>query len=752
MVAAGAIFLFFTDIAKAALAFQSRLRPLYGRLTDSLAPTRRDRPAQSRVLTDQTLKVADDQRPQNPGSAITIRELATPVFYHWRKALIAFLIPVVLALAAASLATPIYTAQSRLLILLGDDYVFRRAVGEDSTGNPQTFDRAQIVHAEMEILGSREIREKTLNDIGLTRVYPKARQGAAGMNAALEQLDRDLTIQNVPQSNTIEVRLRHRDPRVAADFVNRLVQNYIASRREIFQRADSAAVTGQQRDLSDQLATTEAQIADLSNRYAIGDYDQEIQGVQAQQTTLTAQLAAQDQLIATAAARAYRLAQQLRGSSAVIALNTDAARSQQVTALTENLMLLRERRRVAGARYADGYPLVVELDRQIADLEGQIAAAPQSQTELVRSGPNPVSQQIETQLASTRGELAGLQSGRSQLAQALGAARQRLASLVEIGPRYRELVRQRTLTETAYRSVAENAEDSRLQSSIAGANANVRVIEAAQPPTKARTGRLLILAAGLVVGALAALAVIIVSAAASPVLLTPRDAEVRLRTPVLATVPMGGEDDDPLPRWRPLTSRLTADQAALILRRMKETSDDQAVLAIVGPEDGVGVTSMGLDLAMASAFRSGVPTLLIDAEPIDSGGVAMAIHGLGGRLTNIEGNPYVLRVEDSNLYVTTPMTRAGSNISEARWRNFIDGVKPRFPVVVIDTPSLQRSSAALLLAPLADLSLIVVEAEETRTAVAANLIERVASAGGTVAGLILNMRRFHIPRFIYDRI
>ncbi|MGH2285525.1 hypothetical protein, partial [Enterococcus faecalis] len=78
-----------------------------------------------------------------------------------------------------------------------------------------------------------------------------------------------------------------------------------------------AAVTGQQRDLSDQLATTEAQIADLSNRYAIGDYDQEIQGVQAQQTTLTAQLAAQDQLIATAAARADRLAQQLRGSSAV---------------------------------------------------------------------------------------------------------------------------------------------------------------------------------------------------------------------------------------------------------------------------------------------------------------------------------------------------------------------------------------------------------------------------------------------------
>ena len=703
-------------------------------------------------MTDQTLKLAEDQRPSKTGSAITIRELATPAFYHWRKALIAFLIPVLLALAAATLAQPVYTAQSRLLILLGDDYVFRRAVGEDASGNPQTFDRAQIVHAEMEILGSREIREKTLTDIGLTRVYPKARPGPAGMNAALEQLGRDLAIENVPQSNTIEVRLRHRDPRVAADFVNRLVQNYIASRREIFQRADSAAVTDQQRGLSDQLAATEAQIADLSNRYAIGDYDQEIQGVQSQQTTLTAQLAAQDQLIATAAARANRLAQQLRDSAAVIALNTDDTRSQQVTALTDNLMLLRERRRVAAARYADGYPLVVELDRQIADLEAQIAAAPPSQTALVRSGPNPVTQQIETQLATTRGELAGLQSGRAQLADALGDVRARLAGLVEIGPRYRELTRQRTLTETAYRSVAENAEDSRLQSSIAGANANVRVIEAAQPPTKARTGRLLILAVGLVVGTLTALAVVIVSAAASPVMLTPRDAEVRLRAPVLATVPLGEEDDDPLPRWRPLTSRLTADQAALILRRLRETAPAHAALAVIGPEDGVGVTSIALDLAMASAFRSGIETLLIDAEPLADASVAMAIHALGGRLTNIPDNPYVLRVEDSNLYVTTPMTRTGSNISEARWRSFVDGVKARFPVVIVDTPSLQRSSAALLLAPLTDLSLMVIEAEETRTAVAANLIERVEAAGGAVAGVVMNMRRFHIPRFIYTRI
>lgn len=704
-------------------------------------------------MTDQTLTASDERRAPRPGLAVTIRELATPVFYHWRKALIAFLIPVLLALAAASLAKPVYTAQSRLLILLGDEYVFRRSVGDDPNGSIPTFDRAQIVHAEMEILGSRELREKTLNQIGLARVYPKVGDGPAGMNRALEQLGRDLIIENIPQSNTIEVRLRHGDPRVAADFVNMLVRNYIADRREIFQRSDSAAVTDQQRELSGQLAATEAQIADLSNRYSIGDFDQEVQAVQQQQTTLTAQLSAQDQQIATAAARADRLADQLRSSAPVIPLNTDEARSQQVTTLTQNLMLLRERQRVAAARYADGYPLVVELNRQIAELEAQIAAAPPSQTDLVRSGPNPVSQQIETQLATTRGELAGLRSGRAQVDKALTESRTRLAHLVEIGPRYRELVRQRTLTETAYRSVAGNAEDTRLQNSIAGANANVRVIEAAQPPTKARTGRLLILAAGLLVGILAALAVIIVSAAASPVMLTPRDVETRLRTPVLAAVPlMDDRSAAPSPSWRPLPQRLTGDDAALVLRRLREPTNASGAMVVTGPEDGVGVTSIALDLAIASAFRSGVQTLLIDAEPLAAGGIALALHKAGAKLTKQATNPYVLQVEDSNLYVTTPMARAGANISEARWRGFIDSLRPHYPVIIIDAPALNRSTVALLLAPLAEASVIVVEAEQTRTAVAANLIDRVSSAGGKVVGTVLNMRAFHIPRFIYSRI
>jgi Mrp family chromosome partitioning ATPase len=51
-----------------------------------------------------------------------------------------------------------------------------------------------------------------------------------------------------------------------------------------------------------------------------------------------------------------------------------------------------------------------------------------------------------------------------------------------------------------------------------------------------------------------------------------------------------------------------------------------------------------------------------------------------------------------------------------------------------------------------DANLIVVEAESTRAAVAQNLRDQLMEIGAPIAGVVLNRRRFHIPRFIYRHI
>jgi Mrp family chromosome partitioning ATPase len=70
----------------------------------------------------------------------------------------------------------------------------------------------------------------------------------------------------------------------------------------------------------------------------------------------------------------------------------------------------------------------------------------------------------------------------------------------------------------------------------------------------------------------------------------------------------------------------------------------------------------------------------------------------------------------------------------------------------MDSPAVQRSSAGILVAPLADITLVVVEAESTRAPVIQNLVRRIEAGGGAVFGAVLNKRRFFIPRFVYSKI
>lgn len=684
-------------------------------------------------------------------AGLTTRDVLTPAFYYWRSALLVFLIPVILAFGVALMAKPIYTAQARLLILPGDEYVFRGTV--NSNGPSQTLDRAQIVNAEMQILGAKDLREQALRQVGLSRVYPNLNGGRKGMDQALERLDKALRIENVPASNVIELQLRHRDPQVSAEVLNTLVALYIERRKVVFERSDKTLVAQQQADLSTRLGALESDISNLSNEYRLGDYNQELIAVQTQQTTLTAQLQALDQQISAAGGRAGRLARDVRDAPTTVVLNSDQVRSQQAESLTTALMAVREQRRAAAAKYRDDYPLVTELDRQIAGLEGALAAAPQRQTALVREGANPVLQELDTQLATTRGEAAGLTAARAKAVEAVESNAERMAELIRIGPRYRELLRNRALLEGSYQDISRKTEEAQLQGALAGSQANVRVIQKAEPPTKGRAGRLIVLIAGVMLGGVAALAVIVVSAATSQVMVTPGDVETKLDLPILGAVPLGPNDAPRAPLWRPMPARMNADDVNILHRLLRSVAGEgPGVMQWISSDDGEGVTTLALDMAILRAQRSRTKVLLVDVEPREAGGLAARFRQAGAKLELVSKADHVFRVERGNLYVTGPMCGPGHSLPEERWASFFAMARREYPLTVLDCPAIQRSAAGVLIAPLADLTLVVVEAEESRAPVVDSLIRRIESAGGAVFGIILNKRRYYIPQFIYSRL
>jgi uncharacterized protein involved in exopolysaccharide biosynthesis/Mrp family chromosome partitioning ATPase len=683
-------------------------------------------------------------------SPLTIRELLTPVFYYFREALLAFLLPVLLALVAAFLAQPMYVAQSRLLILLGDDYVFRSDVN-GATPN-MSFDRAQIVHAEMEILSAKDLRTRTIRDVGLARVYPALAGEANGLDKAAEQLTKDLTIDNVPQSNVIELSVRNRDPEVAAELLNTLVKLYIERRRSIFEQSDLSSVNGQRDQLNARLGEIEDQLSKFSIDHGFGDYPSEFATIQTQQASLSSQVQALDQQLAARSGRTSVLSRRLQAAPAEMEISSDRGRSLQLDELTRNLLDLQNQRRQAAARYVDGYPLVADLDRKISEVQAQIRSAPAQQVMSVRRGANPVYQQLDTQLADTQGDLAGLKQARAVAARDLQIASTRLTELVKIGPDYRELVRKRSMLEASFSDLAKRSEDTQLSDTLSKSKANVRVIQAADPPVKGKSGRLILLVAGLAMGLVAAAAVILISTAFSDVMVTPRDVEQKLDVPIILTV---GVDEDGGGRRRsqrglaPRASFLTYDDSKLLLRLLSSVAPGPGrVMQLVAANGEEGVSSLILDLALLASNASALRVLVIDIEPSERGSVVEVLSESGAALQRLPDNK--VQVNGGALHVTLPVGAGTQSMAEGQWQTLFAQARQNYDLVLVDCPAMARSAAGLIIAPLVDLTLIVVEAEATRAAVARNLIERLDSSGGEVIGAILNKRQFYIPSLIYS--
>ena len=65
--------------------------------------------------------------------------------------------------------------------------------------------------------------------------------------------------------------------------------------------------------------------------------------------------------------------------------------------------------------------------------------------------------------------------------------------------------------------------------------------------------------------------------------------------------------------------------------------------------------------------------------------------------------------------------------------------------IVIDAPSADRSDLALVLAPLADVTVLVVAGQATEAAAPVALRDEIEAVGGTIAGVVVNRSTYQAP-------
>ena len=193
-----------------------------------------------------------------------------------------------------------------------------------------------------------------------------------------------------------------------------------------------------------------------------------------------------------------------------------------------------------------------------------------------------------------------------------------------------------------------------------------------------------------------------------------------------------------------------ATQLAFVLQADRVGS---SVVQLIASRNGEGVSTLVRDLCLVSA-ANGYRTLLFAAEsPGRRPDWPRSIYGMPSGLRPLADGPAaleLLQVGDTRLAVAAPFVAAP--MQAPAWVAMINQLRPAFDLIVIDAPALERAFTGIMLAPHLDATAMVVAAESTRASAARVLRDRLAEVGAEMVGVILNKRRFHVPRAAYERL
>jgi protein-tyrosine kinase len=188
----------------------------------------------------------------------------------------------------------------------------------------------------------------------------------------------------------------------------------------------------------------------------------------------------------------------------------------------------------------------------------------------------------------------------------------------------------------------------------------------------------------------------------------------------------------------------------------------QAVKTILfsGIIHGDGASTTAINFATTLERNCRLKVLLVEANlKAPSLHAAFRIEperGLSDLMSN--GNKpdfYIKKVKPGNLSVVTAGSRltGAANIFESdRFSEFLTSVRLVFDYIILDGPPIPSFSDAKVLCPKVDGVVLVIEAGKTREQAAVWAKKELEEAGGKVLGVVLNKRKFYIPKWISKRL
>lgn len=408
----------------------------------------------------------------------------------WRERWLMLLVFLAIAgagVAGSLLLKPKYTAGAEVLVRAGEEYAYEPLTGDGNRGT--TPDANQMVQSEATILQSEELRRRVVAKLGISKIDPElaqkyAQADAAGkeviMAKAVRGLGASLTVATQPQNPVVGVAFEGKDPVLAAQILNTLLEEYLVYRRTVLAGLDTPAL-GRQRDI---LAARLAKADDAYRQFLI---DNGVGDFEAEKTSLAQLQAALEQKSydnqAALESRLGRLADmggQLQAVAPEVGLYRDTN-----PAGAQKLLELRMQRASLLSRYKPDAQPVRQLDAEIARMEAAVQGGQTTGDGPMRVGINPVFQTLQTENIQLQAEVAALRQAQAALDSQLAEVRARNVKMASLEPQYQALYRDRDVIQTTLRALSLRAQEAEAARGVAEEGAqSVRIVARATPPTQ----------------------------------------------------------------------------------------------------------------------------------------------------------------------------------------------------------------------------------------------------------------------------
>ncbi len=427
----------------------------------------------------------------------------------------AFAACVALAAFASTQVKPTYTADAQLLFTKVDRTAALTSLGDGDTGQLQSLliDQTPLT-TQIEVIRSRPLLQETIEILEL--------KDDEGLPLDPSVLSQNLELSIIGGTDVVEILFTHPDPQVSASVINTLIDQY----REKSITTNRAEAREAKEFLLAQLPQSEAVLrqaeADLRNfleSNQIGVLDEEATSLVARMEVISNQIATVQADLESAASKSASLQGKLK-------LNSQEA--LQVGNLSQNpgiqeaiLALQTVERDLAAqkARFSENSPVVRQLRAQQQSLQAflqeQIRIAggsPSVSSNLIQGNPNQVNitQTLIQDFLNSEVEYTGLQQQLEVLRSYQSEYQNRLTSVPSLSAEQRALERRVTVAETTYSALLTRLQELQVQENET--TYNNRVVQPATVPTEPDSGaKLKTLAAGVLGGALLAIAIIIIS-------------------------------------------------------------------------------------------------------------------------------------------------------------------------------------------------------------------------------------------------